>query len=196
MNGTARTVPKRGVSAYSYHGEYDVTMTLWDIFREISDIGGCGLEILANSHIEGYPNPSDEWLHAWDEMCRADGVVPVEYGHWADSRLHKGRTLRVDESVAMLERDFKIANRLGFKILRTKLGVIDDTLTPVENWREFIAAALPLAEKFDVRMCPEVHSPSLLKSKSKSYTRRRLHFRRLEPRKLCLWQSLSRRDRL
>ncbi len=165
MNGKDRKGPKRGVSAYSYHGEYGVTMDLRDIFQEISDLGASGLEILANSHIEKYPNPSEQWLETWDAMLKQYGVVPVEYGHWVDSRLYKGRTLSVKESVAMLERDFKLANRLGFKILRTKLGVIDETLTPVENWPEFIREALPMAEAYDVRMCPELHSPSLLKSK-------------------------------
>ena len=64
----------------------------------------------------------------------------------------------------MLLRDIKLANKLGFTILRTKLGVIDDDLTPVKNWREFITMALPDAEKYNVRMCPEIHSPTVLKS--------------------------------
>jgi len=65
----------------------------------------------------------------------------------------------------MLLRDIKLANKLGFPLLRTKLGVIDDDLTPVKNWREFIAMALPDAEKYNVRMCPEIHTPTVLKSK-------------------------------
>lgn len=166
MNGVGKTMPKRGVSCYSYHGEYGVTMDLQDIFRDINDLGaGMGLEILSNTHIAGYPNPSEAWLQAWDAMLTQYDVIPVEYGHWVESRLYQGRELSVKESVQMLERDFKLANRLGFKILRTKLGVIDDTLTPVANWREFIAEALPLAERYDVRMCPELHSPTVLKSK-------------------------------
>ncbi|MFS0924624.1 hypothetical protein ACFC8T_15180 [Enterococcus casseliflavus] len=48
--------------------------------------------------------------------------------------------------------------------MRTKLGVIDDTLTPVKNWREFIKGAPGLAEQYDVRMCPEIHSPTILNS--------------------------------
>ena len=162
----SKKLPKRGVSAYSYHGEYGVTMDLRDVFKDIRDLGeGMGLEILSNTHIENYPNPTEEWLHAWDGMLKEFDLVPVEYGHWVDSRLFKGRELSVAESVKMLERDFKLANRLGFRILRTKLGVIDDTLTPVTNWREFILEALPLAERYDVRMCPELHSPTVLKSK-------------------------------
>lgn len=40
--------PKRGVSIYSYAGEYGVTMTLEDMFAEMHSIGAKGLEILAN----------------------------------------------------------------------------------------------------------------------------------------------------
>lgn len=65
----------------------------------------------------------------------------------------------------MLIQDIKLANRLGFIVLRTKLGVINDDLTPVTNWREFITMALPDAEKYNVRMCPEIHNPTILKSK-------------------------------
>lgn len=157
--------PKRGVSLYSYQGEYGVTMNLEDMFIEMQDMGARGLEILGNSHVEGYPTPSEEWLENWDRLIEKYNIIPVEYGHWVDSRLYKGRELTTKESYDMLVRDFKIANRLGFKILRTKLGVIDDNLTPVSNWKEFIKMALPLAEEYNVRMCPEIHAPTVLKSK-------------------------------
>lgn len=157
--------PKRGVSVYSYSGEYGVTMTLEDMFADISDLGAEGVEILANSHIAGYPNPTDEWVENWFRMLERYKLKPVEYGHWVDSRLYPGRELSSKESYDMLLRDIKLANRLGFPIMRTKLGVIDDDLTPVENWREFISMALPDAEKYNVRMCPEIHYPTLLKSK-------------------------------
>ncbi len=81
-----------------------------------------------------------------------------------DSRLIPGRELTSQESYEMLLRDIKLANKLGFTILRTKLGVKDDILTPVDNWREFIQMALPDAEKYNVRMCPEIHHPTMLKS--------------------------------
>jgi hypothetical protein len=65
----------------------------------------------------------------------------------------------------MIVRDLELANKLGFKVARTKLGVIDEILTPVQNWQEFIKMALPVAEEYDVRMCPEIHQPTSLKSK-------------------------------
>lgn len=161
---TVETKPKRGVSLYSYSSEFGVSMSLEDMFAEMQDIGGYGLEILANSHIEGYPNPSSEWLDNWDRLIKKYNIVPVEYGHWVDSRLYEGRELSVEESVERLIRDFKLANRLGFRILRTKLGVIDEILSPVKNWKEIIEAALPYAEQYDVIMCPEIHAPTLLDS--------------------------------
>ncbi len=157
--------PKRGISIYSYSGEYGVTMTLEDMFADMRDMGVEGLEILANGHIEGYPAPSDGWVENWFRLLSKYHIKPVEYGHWVDSRLYPGRELSTKESYDMLLRDIKLANRLGFTVLRTKLGVIDGTLTPVKNWREFIEMALPDAERFNVRMCPEIHNPTVLKSR-------------------------------
>ena len=53
----------------------------------------------------------------------------------------------------------------GFHILRTKLGVINDELAPVENWRDIIKSVLPEAEKYDVVMCPEIHLTTVLADK-------------------------------
>jgi sugar phosphate isomerase/epimerase len=165
VQGASTGKPKRGVSIYSYAGEFGVTMTLEDCMADMYDMDAEGIEILANSHIEGYPNPSEEWIKNWLAMCAKYKIKPVEYGHWVDSRIHPGRELDSKESYNMLIRDIKLANRLGFTVLRTKLGVIDDTLTPVKNWREFIKMALPDAEKYNVKMCPEIHNPTRLKSK-------------------------------
>ena len=157
--------PKRGVSIYSYSGELYVTMTLEDCMADMYGMDARGIEILANGHIEGYPNPSDAWVKNWHALCAKYNIVPVEYGHWVDSRMHEGRELTTKESYDTLVRDLKLANRLGFTVARTKLGVIDNTLTPVKNWREFIKMAIPEAQKLNVRMCPEIHSPTRLKSK-------------------------------
>jgi sugar phosphate isomerase/epimerase len=160
-----RKGPKRGVSIYSYTRELNITMTLEDAMMDMYDMGATGIEILANGHIPGYPNPSDEWVEYWFGLCKKYNITPVEYGHWVDSRLYRGKTLDAKESLAQLEKDIKLAHRLGFTVLRTKLGVKDEVLNPVDNWREFIKAALPLAAENNVVMCPEIHIPTALKSK-------------------------------
>lgn len=157
--------PKRGVSIYSYNRELNITMTLEDAMMDMYDMGATGIEILANAHIPNYPNPTDEWVEKWFSLCKKYNIVPVEYGHWIESRLYKGKTSDAKEAFGLLEKDIKLARRLGFSVLRTKMGVIDDTLSPVDNWREIIKLALPVAEENNVVMCPEIHVPTALKSK-------------------------------
>ena len=160
-----REGPKPGVSLYSYSGEYGISMNMEDCFADMYDMGAHGLEILANSHIPSYPDVSDKWLEQWNRLLDWYEIVPAEYGHWVDSRLFRGRELTTEESCRMLLRDIKIAHKLGFPVMRTKLGVIDDLNTPVENWREIISACLPAAEEYNVRLCPELHMPTALKSR-------------------------------
>lgn len=154
--------PKRGVSLYSYSAEFGFSKTLEDCFEDIRDMGAHGIEILANTHIENYPEPSDEWVRKWFELCERYEVEPAEYGHWIDCRLLQDRDLTTDEAVELLKRDIRLAHRLGFRVMRTKMSVITDDLMPVENWREIITGALPLAEELGIVMCPEIHIPTAL----------------------------------
>lgn len=153
---------KRGVSLFSYSGEYNVTMDFQDCMEDMKDMGATGVEILADGFIEGYPIPTKSWLNEWENMLARYNIEPAEYGHWVESRLYAEGDLSVELSLEMLEHDIKLASSLGFKVLRTKLGVSDETLTPVSNWKEIIRAALPIAEKYDVVMCPEIHYPTFL----------------------------------
>lgn len=154
--------PKRGVSFYSYSAEFGFEKNLEDCFEDVYDMGAHGIEILANIHIDNYPNPTEEWVEFWWQLCRKYEMQPVEYGHWVDGRVLQNRELSVDETVEYLARDMHLAHRLGFKIMRTKMTVKDSLLAPIDNWREVITKALPLAERLDLVMCPEIHAPSNL----------------------------------
>lgn len=166
--------PKRGTSIFVYQGLMNWNMTMEDVFQEMNAYGSTGFELLTG-YIPNYPNPTDEWVEWWWSMMDKYNIIPIEYGHWVDSRLdviHTGRELGTKESYDMLVRDIKLANKLGFPMGRTKLGVIDrpgtsgyDSLTPVKNWQEFIKMALPVAEEYNFVMQPEIHSPTLLNSK-------------------------------
>lgn len=165
MYHDTRKGPKRGVSLYSYSGEFGFEKTLEDCMEDVCDMGAHGIEILANTHIENYPYPTDAWVEKWFRLLDKYELNPVEYGHWVDSRVLQDRYLTTEEAAEFLERDLRLAHRLGFRILRTKMPVITDTLEPVENWREIIQAVLPLAEKLGMVMCPEIHIPTNLTSK-------------------------------
>jgi len=157
-----RKGPKRGVSLYSYSAEFGLTYTLENCFEDIHDMGATGIEILANSHIENYPYPTDKWLDYWWSLCDKYEIEPGEYGHWIDGRVMQDRELTVDETVEYLQRDMRLAHAMGFKCLRTKVTVKDNQLAPIDNWTEVVDKCLPLAEELDVRMLPEIHSPSKL----------------------------------
>ena len=156
--------PKRGIAVYSYSAEFGFEKNLEDCFEEIKDMGAHGIEILANTHIENYPYPTDAWVDKWFALCEKYEVEPVEYGHWIDCRVLQDRMLTTEEAVERLEQDMRLAHRLGFRVLRTKMSVINDALDPVENWRDIIRGVLPLAERLDLKLCPEIHIPTSLKS--------------------------------
>ncbi len=156
--------PKRGVALYSYSAEFGFEKNLEDCFEDLCDKGAHGIEILANTHIENYPYPTDEWVDKWFRLCDKYQVEPVEYGHWIDVRVLQDRDLTTQEAVERLEQDMRLAHRLGFHVLRTKMSVKNGNLDPVENWRDIIKAVLPLAEKLDLKLCPEIHIPTSLKS--------------------------------
>ena len=122
-------------------------MTLEDCIADAVDAGAQGIEILGETHVPGYPNPTDAWVDHWHELMAKYGVAPTCYGSWVDSRLRKGRTLTVQESLDILLSDMKLANRLGFKIMRPKLGVVTDDLVPDPVWREMIERALPVRRR-------------------------------------------------
>lgn len=154
----------RGVSTYCWYPLLNVNMDLEDSFQVMDDMGAYGFEILADGIVEGYPYPTKQWLDKWFGLIEKYHIVPVEYGHWVESRVFPGRECTLEESLEQLIRDIKLASYLGFTTMRTKLGVIDGTLTPVKNWREIIKRALPYAEKYNVVMQPEIHAPTKLKS--------------------------------
>lgn len=157
--------PKRGIAVYSYSAEFGITKNLEDCLEDMYDMGAHGLEILANTHIPGYPYPTDEWVEEWFRLLEKYEIIPVEYGNWIDSHVLGHRDLTTEESYEMLARDMRLAKRLGFTVMRTKMPVISGDLEPVKNWREIIKMALPLAKELDIKMCPEIHAPTNLTNK-------------------------------
>jgi sugar phosphate isomerase/epimerase len=154
-----------GVSLYSYGGDFLVTMSLEDCLADVADMGAADLEILADTHIPGYPTPSTRWVDDWHALLERYALVPTCYSSWLDTRLRKDRGLTVEEGVAILERDLDLAHRLGFTLLRPKLGVVSLDLVPDPIWRETVERVLPKAAEHDIRIVPEIHAPTALRSK-------------------------------
>jgi sugar phosphate isomerase/epimerase len=154
-----------GVSLYSYGGDFLVTMTLEDCLADIADMGATDVEILADTHIPGYPTPSDAWVEEWHALVEHYALRPTCYSSWLDTRLRKDRALTPDEASGILSRDLELARRLGFTVVRPKLGVVSLDLIPDPIWRETVERVLPKAAEYDIRIAPEIHAPTPLRSK-------------------------------
>ncbi len=147
---------RRGVSLYSYQEEfYTRAMTLEDCLSEASSIGAREIEMLAEEMVPEFPTPPDRWVDHWRGWLEKYRLTPDTYTQFQDTVLIKGQDLSLEEGVAMLERDLKLARRLGFRNMRLLIG------TPVD----VIEKAIPLAEKYDVWMGCEVHAPARINSR-------------------------------
>jgi sugar phosphate isomerase/epimerase len=154
-----------GVSLYSYGGDFLITMTLEDCLADVADMGATDVEILADTHVAGYPHPTPEWIDEWQRLVKRYGLTPTCYSCWLDTRLHRDRGLTVEEGVALLRPDVELAHRLGFTIVRPKLGVVSRDLLPDPIWRPVVEAVLPRAVELGIRIAPEIHAPTPLRSR-------------------------------
>ena len=153
-----------GVSLYSYTGEFGVTMTLDDCVEDVADLGATGLEILGEAHVENYPSPSTAWIDGWFARLERHGLTPTCYGSWVDTR-RGGRPMTVDEATAQLSLDLRLAATLGFRYVRPKLGVVTSDLEPDPVWEPATERVLDLAAEKNIVICPEIHWPSVIRSK-------------------------------
>ncbi len=165
---------KLGVTVYSYGFDLRArTMTLEDCIADIADMGADGVEILGESNVPDYPNPSEKWVQQWFGWMDKYKTKPTAYDLFVDTMFYKNRLLTPDEAVERMVIDFKLANRLGFKILRQQVPPYKADNPAEAIYAPYVKSApqmqvfekaLPYAEKYDVKMAVELHSPTQLKS--------------------------------
>jgi sugar phosphate isomerase/epimerase len=153
--GAPRTRMGRGVTFYSYQDEL-VThrMNIEDCVAAVADLGTDGIEMVGEEGVPNFPNPPQKFVADWHGWMRTYGTRPICYDCVYDSNLYSSRSLTLKESTDIIVRDLKIANRLGFKIMRAQRTIPADV---IEN-------VIPYAEKLDIKMGIEIHAPVLLKS--------------------------------
>ena len=152
-----------GVSLYSYMDDFGTVMDLETALASVADVGATGVEILGEAHVPHYPEPSTAWTDNWFALLEKYSLEPTNYGSWIDTRLHPGRSMTVTEGAAALQRDLRLAHRLGFSFVRPKIGVVSSDLVPDPIWTESVERSLDLAHELGVIICPEIHSPTPIK---------------------------------
>jgi sugar phosphate isomerase/epimerase len=153
-----------GVSLYSFMHDFGTVLDLESALAHVADVGATGVEILGEGHAAGYPEPSTRWVDSWFELIERYSLTPTNYGSWIDTRLHSSgpnaRSMTAEEGAATLQRDLRLAKRLGFSFVRPKIGVVSSDLVPDPIWTESVERSLDLAAELDVVICPEIHSPT------------------------------------
>jgi sugar phosphate isomerase/epimerase len=152
-----------GVSLYSYMDDFGTVMDLETALASVADVGATGVEILGEAHVPHYSEPSTTWTDNWFALLEKYSLEPTNYGSWIDTRLHPGRSMTVTEGAAALQRDLRLAHRLGFSFVRPKIGVVSSDLVPDPIWTESVERSLDLAHELGVIICPEIHSPTPIK---------------------------------
>jgi sugar phosphate isomerase/epimerase len=152
-----------GVSLYSFTGDMYTTMTLEDAMADIADLGATGIEILTQSSIPNYPDPTDAWINHWQQLLEKYRLTPTDLCSWVDNQMWLDRDLTAIEAHEQLARDVRLAARLGFAFMRPKFGVVSADLDPHPTWEEAVLRTLDLAQELDVIICPEIHSPTPIK---------------------------------
>ncbi|RCX16057.1 sugar phosphate isomerase/epimerase [Anaerobacterium chartisolvens] len=146
---------KRGVSFYSYQqAYYKGIYNLEDLIRITSQEAGAeGIEIVAEqTPVGSYPNPSDADVDRWFGWMDKYKTKLACMDSFIDYLMFKGRVCTLKEQVQMMERDLRLAAKLGFPVIRV--------LCPVR--KEVVEASIPIAEYCNVRMGLEVHSPMMI----------------------------------
>lgn len=139
---------KRAISMYSLQDQYARGyMDLEDIFKFLNE-QGAGMELISDQMIKGSPHPSDEMLAKWDSLVEKYKPTLVCNDNFINTGLYANRTLTTKESTNLLIDEIKLANRLGFKMVRMVSNTPTDIIEP----------ALPYAKKYDVILTLEVHA--------------------------------------
>ena len=144
------SVIKRGISLYSFQEEFFLRkLSLEDCIAAAASMGANGIEIIGEQMVPGFPKLTDKFLENWFGWMKQYGTTPVCHDMFLDFKKYKNRRLTQEEQLQSIIRDLQFANKLGCKIMR----VIVST-TP-----ELMLLAVPYAEKYDVKMGIEIHSP-------------------------------------
>jgi sugar phosphate isomerase/epimerase len=124
--------------------------TLDDLLGAVQRHGiGPGLEVVGFQSIRGFPHISDEAAREWRDRFDKYELAPTCLGANVDLAIRRDRLLTVDETVEYLAVQLAAAQKLGFPVLRVQMSAKP----------EVIRRLVPMAERADVKLGMELHSP-------------------------------------
>ncbi len=143
--------PSIGVTLFSFTRDYRKhRYTFEELIRKVSErnLGGA-LEIVGFQSLRDYPNVSDETARRFRRLLDEVGLRPSALSGNIDAARLGARMMTHDETVEVIEAQIESARKLGYPVLKVQFGASADALE----------AALPKAERANVKLAVEVHSP-------------------------------------
>jgi sugar phosphate isomerase/epimerase len=147
----ARQQFRLGSTLFSFTNEYlNLEYSFEQLIARVAQLElGPGLEIIGFSHIRGFPAVSDHFAGRFRELMAQHGLTPSCLSINADVAIRRGTLMSNEQAAAYFEPQLRAAAKLGFPVVRTQLGAAPEVLERL----------LPLAERLQVKMGPEVHAP-------------------------------------
>jgi hypothetical protein len=143
---------KLGVTLYSMTNEWLAgRFTLPELVDEVGRRKlGPGVEIIGFQSLRGFPSRvSGRDLAAFRNAIERNELVLTSLAANADVAIRKESWMGTDESVAYMRPQIEIAEKLGFPVVRTQVGLTPEVLERLE----------PIAAKAKVHLGMEVHAP-------------------------------------
>jgi hypothetical protein len=147
---------KSGVTLYSFTPDFHAgRYTAQQLIARVGELGlGPGLELVGFQSLRGFPDVTDEQVRRFRELIERHELEPSCLACNVDLAVRSDRFLDEDEVVAYLEAQLEAAAKLGFPVVR-----LQNTATPA-----VIERLLRAAERLDIRLGMEIHSPSTVNS--------------------------------
>jgi len=151
MSSSARPGIKLGATLFAFTNEFHAREYSFEqLLAEVARRNlGPGLEVIGFQSIRGFPEVSDAFADRFRELMALHRLEPSSLAINADTYLRRDRAMSIDEMVAYHEPQIRAAAKLGFPVARCQFAAPP----------EVIERLLPLAEKLNVKLGPEIHAP-------------------------------------
>lgn len=144
-----------GISFHTFVQDYLSFVYSFEDMMEMASLLGGGVEIVGPSNHWGFPEVSDEFERTFKSAVERYGLTPTCYGSYSDPFMLPHRDLTPQEMYEYLVPQLKGAAKLGFPVVR------------LQYFSHVIAEKLlTLAEKLDLRLGYELHTPLTLESET------------------------------
>ncbi len=145
-----------GATLFSFNNEFHARR--YSVEQLIDMVGklelGPGLEIIGFTHIREYPGVSDDFVRTFRNAIERNNLEPSCLSMNADVMIHRDRPMTTDELFDYHKTQIETAAKLGFPVAKSQ----------VMAGPEVFERLVPVAERLNVKVGVEIHSPESVDS--------------------------------